>query len=259
MPYEGQSIGAIAFLLLIIFALYIIPYNPILGLVILFSAILIFTISLDPASAKVLFKLFTPILIVLLFLAFVGEYIGGLNREVSIIFVIILFIIVLGLSAIFGGADAGSGLVIAPMIVLPTLLALLADPTGSLAVLVASSLLFGWMFFVYLLIRKPTPRYEIGMSKKVGIALADIAPRGKIKVGAEIWNAVSYGVKIFKGEEVYIIDKKDLELIVVPSLRCPVCGEAFPVTDIPDTCPKCQTSLLELKIKAEEIIMKRAI
>ena len=257
MPEGGQSVGILAFLLLLFLAIYIIQINPFLGLVVLFSGILIFAISMDPGSAKVMFKLFTPIILALLLIGFLGQYIGGLSREYAIIFVIFLFLLTIGLMAIFGGVDASSGLVIAPMIILPTLLALLADPSGYLAILVASVVMFGWMFFVYLLIRKPLPEYDIGFSKRVGTALTDLNPRGKIKVGAEIWKAISPNVKIKKGEEVYILDVKNLELIVTLAVRCPVCDEVFPIINIPDECPRCRTSLFDIKVKADDILSNR--
>ncbi|MGQ4892190.1 MAG: NfeD family protein [Candidatus Njordarchaeia archaeon] len=257
MPDSGQTIGIIAFLLLILFSISIIPYNPILGLVVLFTAVIILAMSMDPSSAKIMMKLFLPIIIILLILGITVDYIGGINREISIILVVILFAATLIMGAIFGGIHTGSGLALAPMIIIPTLIALLVDPSGSLAVVVASVLLFGWMFFVYLLTRNPPPPYPVGFGTRVGKAVTDIAPNGKVKIGAEIWDALSPDFKISKGEEVYIVKVRNLELLVEPALRCPHCGEPYPITDIPLNCRACGKPLLELKIRAEEYIKEK--
>ena len=258
MPDSGQTIGIIAFLLLIFFSIGIIPYNPILGLVVLFTAVIILAMSMDPSSAKIMMKLFIPIIIILLILGITVDFIGGINREISIILVVVLFAVTLVIGAMYGGIHAGSGLALAPMIVIPTLIALLVDPSGSLAVMVASVLLFGWMFFVYFLTRNPPPPYPVGFGTRVGKAITDLTPNGKVKMGAEIWDATSPNFNISKGEEVYIVKVKDLELIVEPAFRCPYCGEPYPITDIPLNCRSCGKPLLELKLKAEEYLKSRA-
>ncbi len=257
MPDSGQTIGIIAFLLLLMFSLSIMSYNPLLGLVVLFTSVIILAISTDPSSAKVMMKLFMPIIIILLVLAISMDYIGEITREISIVAVILLFATTLILGAAIGGMDVGSGIALAPMIIIPTLLALLADPSGNLAVIVASSLLFGWMFFVYLLTKNPPPEYPIGFGKKVGVAITPLNPKGKVKIGAEIWNGVSKQVPIREGEEVYILEKVGLELMVTLAVRCPHCNEPYPITNIPLNCLNCSKPLLDLKAKSLDLLNSR--
>ncbi len=249
MPHTGYTVGVIAFLLLVLFAISVMVYNPLLGLIILFVAIILLGIVTDPSSAKVLIKLFIPVIILLLVLSVITDVFYGMNTQWAIVMVLIIFgagILVVGF---IGGVDASSGVVFAPMIVVPTLLAFLIDPSGSLAVFVASILLFGWMFFVYLLVKNMPPPYPVGFSAKVAVALENFDGFGKVKMGAEIWNAETRGYKIKKGDEVFIKEVRGLKLIVVPAVRCPHCGEPYPVDSIPDKCVKCDTDLSFLKFK----------
>ncbi len=249
MPHTGYTVGIIAFLILVLFAISVMVYNPLLGLIILFVAIIILSIVMDPSSAKVLIKLFIPVIVLLLVLSVVTDIFYNMNTQLAVVMVLIIFgagILVVGL---IGGIDASSGVVFAPMIVVPTLLAFLIDPTGSLAVFVASILLFGWMFFVYMLVKNMPPPYPIGFSAKVAVALEDFDGSGKVKIGAEIWNAETRGYKIKKGDEVFIKKIEGLRLIVVPAVRCPNCGEPYPVDSIPERCVKCDADLSFLKFK----------
>lgn len=214
-------------------------YNPLLGLIILFVAIIILAMVTDPGSAKILVKLFIPVIILLLVLSVLTSFLTEMTTEMAIITVLIIFGAGILIVGFIGGVDASSGVVFAPMIVVPTLLAFLVDPTGSLAVLVASILLFGWMLFVYFLVRNLPPPYPIGFGSKVGVALTDFDKTGKVKIGAEIWDAETSGYKISKGDEVYILDQKGLRLFVVPAVRCPNCNEPYPINEVPDKCENC--------------------
>lgn len=52
-----------------------------------------------------------------------------------------------------------------------------------------------------------------GMIEKIGIATSTIAPYGTIKIGAEIWKAVS-DEKIKKGERIQVVEVHGLEVKV---------------------------------------------
>ena len=149
-----------------------------------------------------------------------------------------------------GGLEAKSSLVLSPLIIVPTLFALLYEPTGRLAVMIASSLMFGFLFVTWYLVRKIPPVRDITFPSRIGIAIEDIDPRGRIKIGGEIWWAITRGWRIKKGDKVYIIDKRDLELIVVPVVECPNCGAEYPITHVPENCEKCGFNLSVVAIDA---------
>ena len=239
MAELAQTIGAIVFLLLILLAISLFPYNPYLSLIVMFIAIISIAMTTDPSSAKIMMKLFTPVIVLLLFLALIFDIVGEIGSQMFLIIILVLFGAGILITSLIGGLDVGSGIVLAPMIIVPTLLAFLIDPSGRLSILIGSILMFGWVFFVYLLVRKLPPPIEIGFSTKVATAITDLNPEGKVKIGAEIWKAEVKGRDVRKGEIVLIIGKEGLILHVVPARKCPSCGKVFPEEEIRDVCPSC--------------------
>jgi len=239
MAELAQTIGVIIFMLLIFIAISLLFYNPYLALIIMFIAIIILSVSTDPSSAKIMMKLFTPVIVLLLFLALIFDISGQINSQMILVIILLLFGAGILLTSLVGGLDVGSGTVLAPMILVPTMLAFLIDPTGRLAIFIGSILMFGWVFFVYLLVRKMPPPVDIGFPTKVAIALTNLNPEGKVKIGAEIWNAEVKGRNVSEGEHVLIIGKEGLKLQVVPAKKCPSCGSIFPENEVSDVCPTC--------------------
>jgi len=62
--------------------------------------------------------------------------------------------------------------------------------------------------------KKPVTGLE-GMIGEIGVAKGKLAPRGKIQIHGEIWNAITQGEEVIKkGEEVEVIKIKGMKLVV---------------------------------------------
>ncbi len=241
-----KFLGALAFFLLLMFGIGVMLQNAILGIIIIFLAILTLAITLDPASAKALIKIFFPVVILMLFLSIILEQSGGVSFDTAIMLTLVIFAVFILIGAFMGGAELKSMIILAPLIVIPTLFAFLADPTGNLAIIISSSLVFGFLMLSWYLIRGLGPAKEIEVPIKVGIAVDKIDPYGRVKLGGEVWRAFSMNWKIKKDEKVYVVGRKGLELVVVPAVTCPACGEEYPVTRVPPTCRVCGTDLTSI-------------
>lgn len=239
----ARLLGIIAFLMLLFFGMGVILQNAILGLIIIFMAIITLGITMDPTSAKALIKIFFPVVLLMLFLSVILEQYGGIAFDTAILLTLLIFAAFLIIGAFFGGTEIKSMLLLAPLIVVPTLFAFLADPTGNLAVLISSTLVFGFLLLTWYLVRALGPPKEIDIPIKTGIAIEDINPHGRVKVGGEIWRAFSMNWKIRRDERVYVVDRKGLEFVVVPIVTCPNCNEEYPITNVPKTCRVCGTDL----------------
>jgi len=244
-----RFIGAIAFLLLIMFGIGVMLQNTILGLIIIFTAILILALALDPTSAKALLKVFLPVIMLMLLLSIVLEQFGGVTFDTAIVLTLIIFAAFILIGAFLGGVEFKSVIILAPLVVVPTLFAFLADPTGNLALIVSSSLTFGFLMLTWHLVRKLGPAKDIEIPVKLGIAVEDTDPHGRVKLGSEIWKAFTMNWKIKKGEKVFVVGRRGLELIVVPIVECPTCGESYPVTKVPQKCESCGTDLTTVTLE----------
>jgi len=239
----ARTLGLIAFLILLFFGIGVILQNAILGLIIIFMAIITLAITMDPASAKALIKIFFPIMLLMLFLSIILEQYGGITFDTAILLTLIIFAVFLMVGAFLGGTEIKSMLILAPIVVIPPLFAFLADPTGNLAIIISSTLVFGLLLLTWYLVRELGPAKKIDLPIRVGVAIEDINPHGRVKIGGEIWRAFSMNWKINKDERVYVADRRDLELVVVPIVTCPNCGEEYPITNVPKSCNVCGTDL----------------
>ncbi len=246
----ARFVAAIAFLLIISMAMNTIIYDPLMGLSLILLGILIISLAIDPASAKALMKVFAPVIFALILLPIIFSVTGALNRELAIISILFLILLFITSGALMGGVEAKSSLVLTPLIAIPTLVAFLYDPTGTLAFLISTTMVFGFLFVTWYLVRKIPPTKEFVVLDKVGIAIEDIAPRGRIKIGGEIWWAVTRGWRIRKGDRVYVTGKRDMELVVVPLVECPACGKEYPITNVPERCVKCGYDLSAITLQA---------
>jgi membrane-bound serine protease (ClpP class) len=85
---------------------------------------------------------------------------------------------------------------------------------------VATVVLVSVFFFIFVIgmglraqRRKPTTG-EQGLVGEEGVAIGDLSPAGRVKVHGEIWNAVSSGGTITKGETVVVERSENLRLVV---------------------------------------------
>jgi len=243
MNDSARVIGIIAFLLLLFFGMGIVVQDAILGIIIIFLAVMILSITMDPASAKAMFKIFLPVVMLMLILTIVIGGFGGITFSTAVLLTLIIFAVFIMIGAFMGGAEFKSLIILGPLIIVPTLLAFLADPTGNLAVIISSTLIFGYLTLTLYLVRQLGPAKEIEIPLKVGVATEDIDPHGKVKVGSEVWRAFAPNWRIKKGEKIFVTGRRGLELIVVPAVECPSCGEIYPVSAAPQTCKSCGLDL----------------
>jgi membrane-bound ClpP family serine protease len=114
-----------------------------------------------------------------------------------------------------GFIDAKVSLKLFPFYGIAIFIAVLIDPTGRLPIymMAGTILILMVIYFVFLRDYEKWPEYQYGKYHGV-TAISDIAPKGKIKVGAEIWWAKTAGPAIEAGESVSIIGMSGLTMIV---------------------------------------------
>ncbi len=251
-----------AFLIFILFiflitGISVLTYDPIAGLIIIFLSVILITMVFEPATGKALLKIFIPVVFLLVILSAIVSSVGKLSYEMTIIITLIVFLFFIGSAAAMGSTEMKSALMLAPLIVIPTFFALLIDPSGRLAIIVASSIMFGFLTLILYLVRNLGEPYDVTMPERFGVAIEDISPKGRVKIGGEIWWAHTEKWNIKKGDEVYVVEREGLELRVVPVVRCPVCGEKYPIINVPERCNKCGTSLAEVLYQEIEKRLKR--
>jgi membrane-bound serine protease (ClpP class) len=63
-------------------------------------------------------------------------------------------------------------------------------------------------------LRRPPTTGSQGLAGEEGVAVTDLRPEGQVKVRGEIWNAVTSGEGIPRGDAVVVERSRDLRLIV---------------------------------------------
>ena len=219
----------LAFLLIFILGnivFFIVAVEPLLGLVALTIVSIVMVALFDPVTAKSISLIIMP-LVVIMFMFYIFTF----PRALSIWDVILIGIVLYILFIIFAGAEgmaSKSALVkskvaikLMPAYAIVMIVAMLSDPTGKLAALTISATILVLMG-IYIVVLKnydnwPAYRYVVG---KVGVVEVDLTPRGKIRIGAEIWWAESIdGRKIEKGTKVVIVKVDGLTAYVKPLSR----------------------------------------
>lgn len=211
----------ISFLGVIVFQVFSI--SPLIGLIALVIVSVLIIALFEPATAKATAKVLLP-LIILMFV----YYLLVTPIQLTIIDIFLIAIVLYFLFIVFAGAEgmaSKSALVkskvaikLLPAYGVVIVVALLSDPTGKLAAFTISGTILVLMA-IYMIALKdydnwPVYHYMVG---KIGVAETDLAPRGKIRIGAELWWAESAdGTEIKAGTKVVIIKVDGLTAYVRP-------------------------------------------
>ena len=102
-----------------------------------------------------------------------------------------------------------------PIYGLAVILSIFADPSRRLTVYIMVATVFGMMllYMVFLRDYDKWESYEYGKMHNV-VAIEDIRPKGKVKMGAEIWWAKTTGPPIAAGETVRVLGISGMTAIV---------------------------------------------
>ncbi|MCD6380813.1 MAG: hypothetical protein J7L50_00610 [Candidatus Odinarchaeota archaeon] len=200
--------------------------NPLIGLISLVVVSVLIIALFEPATAKATAKVLMP-LIIIMFL----YYLLVIPIQLTIFDIFMIALVLYFLFIVFAGAEgmaSKSALVkskvaikLMPAYAIVMIVAMLSDPTGKLAALTISATILVLMG-IYIVVLKnydnwPAYRYIVG---KVGVVEMDLTPRGKIRIGSEIWWAESIdGRKIEKGTKVVIVKVDGLTAYVKPLSR----------------------------------------
>jgi len=199
---------------------YMFQVNPLFGLVALVILSLILIALFDPATAKTTSHLVLP-LVILMFVYYIIVYPVSLGLvDIILIGVILYFMFMLfaGTEGLAKTAILKSKIAakIMPAYLILMVVALVADTTGKLAAITLSGSVLALMILYLVLLKDydswPTYHWLIG---KEAVVVDELTPKGRIRIGNELWWAVSADNSyIPKDESVVVIGTKGLTLIV---------------------------------------------
>lgn len=195
--------------------------DPIFGLILMAIILTLMVLTVDPATGKAMAQVVIPLVIILFVFQIVFT---GWNINNQWWLIIIIGAILYMMFAIFtgGGGHMGGGLIDAkvslklfPFYGIAIFLAVLIDQTGRLPIYImaGSILVLMIIYFVFLRDYEKWPLYQYGKVYDI-TAITDIAPKGKVKAGAEIWWAKTTGPPIRAGENVSLIGMSGITMIV---------------------------------------------
>ncbi len=195
--------------------------DPLFGLILMSIVLTLLVLTVEPATGKAMAQVVVP-LVVILFVFQIWLTGWDINNQWWLIIIIggilyMMFAIFTGGGGVIEGGfiDAKVSLKLFPFYGIAIFLAVLIDPSGRLPIYImaGSILCLMGIYFAFLRDYEKWPEYQYGKMSDL-VALTDIDPKGKIKVGAEIWWAKTSGPPISKGETVSIIGITGLTMIV---------------------------------------------
>ncbi|GEM_PF-5305809 len=188
-------------------------YDTLLGLIVLLIGLVAYLSTLDPSHAYVSMYFLVPLIVFLLFVWASWESVPYERRPI----IIIAFVLIsLAIAATLG--HDYSGVLFAPMFIIPIGLALLVDPKGYLAVFAAVATYVPYSLLIMYIIRSVKDVKEHPMIGKEGVVVKEVTKEGGVvKIGNTYRDAVTYlNLPIKPGTKVIVVGVKDLMLIVEP-------------------------------------------
>ena len=176
---------------------FIVAVDPLLGLIALAIVSIIMIALFDPVTAKTTSLVIMPLVIITFIF-----YLITFPRALSIWDVLLIGIILYVMFIIFAGAEGMMGkaallqskvaLKLMPAYAAVVFVALVVDPTGKLAAITLSGTIL-MMMFLYVAFLKDYDKWPIyhGLIGKKGIVIEELNPKGKIRIGNEVWWAIS--------------------------------------------------------------------
>ncbi|MHA1861741.1 MAG: NfeD family protein [Candidatus Ranarchaeia archaeon] len=205
--------------------------EPFLALIMIGIISTMMVLAFDPATGKAMAQLVIPLTLIFFFVELL--FLPALSFEWWQIVIVagILYLMFFLFSG--GGGHSVGGLSyskvsikFAPIYGAILIVATLADPRGYLSVLIMVGTVLALMGLYYLFLRAydEWPSYRIYEPGYV-VVVEDLAPRGKVKLGQEIWWAASLDGVITRGEKVVVESITGLTLKVRRPKKNPISHE----------------------------------
>jgi len=194
-------------------------FDPFVGLIMLGVILTLMVLTVEPATGKAMAQVTIPLVIVLfVFQVFMNP---SFEFDLWMLFLVgavlyMMFSMFTGGGIVEGGfIDAKISLKLFPIYGFAIFLSIFADPSRRLTVYIMVFTVFGMMllYMVFLRDYDKWESYEYGKMHNV-VAIEDIRPKGKVKMGAEIWWAKTTGPPIAAGETVRVIGISGMTAIV---------------------------------------------
>jgi membrane-bound ClpP family serine protease len=193
--------------------------NPFIGLILLGVLLTLLVITLEPATGKAMAQVTVPLILILFV---IQVWLTGFSFDdwmLIVIFAIMYFMFTMftgGSSFIEGGfIDAKVSLKLFPFYGAAIVISMFIDPTRQLTVYIMAGTVFCLMMLYFAVLRNydKWPTYSQLQYADIH-AVTDLNPKGKVKTGAEIWWARTYGPPIKAGEKVVIDHITGITMIV---------------------------------------------
>ena len=194
-------------------------FDPFVGLILLAVILTLMVLTVEPATGKAMAQVTIPLVLVLFVIqVFLNP---DFEFELWMLFIVgavlyMLFSMFTGGGIVEGGfIDAKISLKLFPIYGLAILLSVFADPSRRLTIYIMIATVFGMMILYMAFLRDydKWESYEYGKMHNV-VAIEDIRPKGKVKMGAEIWWAKTTGPPIAAGETVRVLGISGMTAIV---------------------------------------------
>ncbi len=195
-------------------------YDPFIGLILMAVILTLMVLTLEPATGKAMAQVVIPLVVLLfVFEVFLGN--AQFDTGKLLVIAVVLFLMVAmfagGGSFLHGGfLNAKVALKFCPIYALAIVVATLADPSHQLAVYIMAGTALALMGVYMVLLRDydKWPDYTFGPT--TAVAITDLAPKGKVKSGAEIWWARTVGDHVKTGQTVRVLGVSGMTMLVVP-------------------------------------------
>ncbi|MBD3406409.1 MAG: hypothetical protein GF411_09885 [Candidatus Lokiarchaeota archaeon] len=196
-------------------------FDPFIGLILLGVILTLLVLTVEPATGKAMAQITVPLIIILF--AFQTMLTPSFEFEWWMLVVVaavlyIMFTIFTGGGSFVEGAfiDAKVSMKLFPLYAVAIIAATIIDPTNRLTVYIMVGTIGCLMILYFIFLRNydDWPQHQYGTTQNIE-ALTDINPRGKIKIGSEIWWAKTTGPPIQAGEKVTIIGLNGLTMLVI--------------------------------------------
>jgi membrane-bound ClpP family serine protease len=216
----AKFIAMAGVMIVLTFVLTFLFVEPLLALVLLGVISTMMILAFDPATGKAMAQLVIPVTLVLfffelMFLQFLSFQWWELVIVAGVLY--LMFFLFAGGAGHDGGAFVYSkvSLKFAPLYGAILVLAILTDPTGRLSILIMVGSVLGLMglYSAFLRSYDKWPAYRV-LQPRYGLVLDSLSPKGKVKLGQEVWWAESISGNIPVGAKVEIESVDGLTLKV---------------------------------------------
>lgn len=196
-------------------------FDPFIGLILLGVILTLLVVMVEPVSGKAMVQVVIPLVILLFLFEIILNPAFTFDPWMLLVVGIVLYLMFTMFTG--GGAMGGSlidakvALKLFPVYGLMIFVSMLIDPTfrTTIYIMVGS---VGFLMVVYMAFLRgydKWPEYQYGASHNA-VAITDIDPKGKVRVGAEIWWAkvLPNAPPIREGEEVAVLGMRGMTMIV---------------------------------------------